>query len=152
MSNSDVALKVTKIYTFLFKFGFLNSKVNFKRNSKKIIIRKISKTSPIPILTPIHCKGCIKVVCRFFRGILNRFLGKFQSEYCYLGKNFFNFFRLFDSGFNLFQINESVFSEKRPLYNLYSIQVSKSICEKFEKKCSKICHRMRHKSYKMRIN
>ena len=70
-------------------------------------------------MTAKHRKGCIKVVCRFFRGILNRFLGKFQSEFCFSGKIIRYIFRLFDLGFNLFQINESEFSEKTT-YNLYT--------------------------------
>ena len=75
-------------------------------------------------MTPKHCESFKKVVCRFFRGILNRFLGKFQSEFCFLREFFLYIFRLFDSGFHLFQINESEFPEKndiQPLNNLYSV-------------------------------
>ena len=45
MSNSDVTLKVTQSYTFLFKFGFEISKLSNKEIQKKIFIRKITKTS-----------------------------------------------------------------------------------------------------------
>ena len=45
MSNSDVTLKVTQSYTFLFKFDFDIPKLTYNEIQKKIIIRKISKTS-----------------------------------------------------------------------------------------------------------
>ena len=45
MSKSDVTLKVTQSYTFRFKFGFKKPKLIYKEIQKKIIIRKISKTS-----------------------------------------------------------------------------------------------------------
>ena len=45
MSNSNVTLKVTHSYTFLFKFGFEIPKLTQSEIQKKIIIRKISKTS-----------------------------------------------------------------------------------------------------------
>ena len=103
--------------------------------------------------TPKYCKGCIKVVCRFFRGIFNRFLGKFQSEFFLFRENFLYIFRLFDSGFNLFQINEFEFAEKTT-YNLYKIftvfRCQGRYAKNLKKKFSKICHRMRHRSYKMR--
>jgi len=48
MSNSYITLKVTQSYTFRFKFGFETSKIFKKKIKKKIIIRKISKTSSFP--------------------------------------------------------------------------------------------------------
>ena len=62
MSNSYVTLKVTHSYIFLFKFGFEIPKLTKSEIQKKIIIRKIYKTSSFrffPILKTV--RGTLRI-------------------------------------------------------------------------------------------
>ena len=98
-------------------------------------------------LTSKKLKGCIQVACRFFRGFLKRF---------FLEIIFMHFLRSIKSDqLKLLRINYVNFFRKKPLKildmqpikNLSVFQKSMSICEKFEKKISKICHRLQKNSY-----